>query len=144
MKKAYHIEKLSTHIYLNDYNDGDLAYSNSWNGPDVLHALMYKEFGSIADILKLLNDKYLELKADTENIKNWKFFDDFDLGGEIRFTSIMMIDEDNRIANESDLEAWMNGKKRLYKATTILYVKADHASTSDLVEESRKLGLDPV
>ena len=105
MKKIYRIASLSTDVHEDDYKEGELEFVNSWTGSDVLRSLMYSEFESIADILKMLNDKYLYIWKDADNIKNWAIFDDPDLKDEIRFDCDTMVDVDNNVADESDLKA---------------------------------------
>jgi len=147
MKKVYRIASLSTDVHEDDYKEGELNFVNSWSGQDVLGTSMFKEFGSITDILKLLNDKYLYIYKDADNIKNWAIFEDPDLTEEIRFDCDTMVDVNNSVADESDLEAWKNGKKKLYNAHTVLYVKAEYiecASASELTEEAKKLGLETI
>ena len=147
MKKVYRIASLSTDVYVDDYKDGELEHVNSWSGPDVLHAVMYRGFESIADILKLLNDKYLYIYKDADNIKNWAIFEDPDLKDEIRFDCDTKVDVDNNVADEADLEAWKNGRKKLYNAHSVLYVKAEYvefASNNELTEEAKKLGLEMI
>lgn len=147
MKKVYKIASLSTDVHEDDYKDGELGFVNSWTGKEVLGSSMFKEFESIADILKLLNDKYLYIWKDADNIKNWAIFEEPDLKDEIRFDCDTTVDVDNNVADESDLEAWKNGKKKLYNAHSVLYVKAEYveyASASELTEEAKKLGLETV
>ena len=147
MKKVYRIASLSTDVHEDDYKEGELNFVNSWSGQDVLGTSMFKEFGSITDILKLLNDKYLYIYKDADNIKNWAIFEDPDLTEEIRFDCDTMVDVNNSVADESDLEAWKNGKKKLYNAHTVLYVKAEYiecASNNELTEEAKKLGLETI
>lgn len=145
MKKIYRIASLSTDVHEDDYKEGELDYVNSWSGPDVLRSAMYREFESIADILKLLNEKYLYIWKGADNIKNWAIFEDPDLKGEIRFDCDTMVDVDNNVADESDLKAWKKGKKKLYNAHSVLYVKGEYteyASAEELTEEAKKLGLE--
>ena len=147
MKKVYRIASLSTDVHVDDYKDGELEHVNNWTGHDVLGTSMFKEFESIADILKLLNDKYLYIYKDADNIKNWAIFDDPDLTKEIRFDCDTTVDVDNNVAGESDLEAWKNGKKKLYNAHSVLYVKCEYveyASAGELAEEAKKLGLETI
>ena len=147
MKKVYRIASLSTDVHEDDYKDGELEFVNSWTGPDVLHAAMYREFDSIDTILKLLNDKYLYIWKDADNIKNWAIFEDPDLKDEIRFDCDTMVDVDNNVADESDLEAWKNGRKKLFNAHSVLYVKCEYieyASANELTEEAKKLGLEMI
>lgn len=147
MKKVYRIESLSTDVHEDDYEQGELDYVNSWSGPDVLRSAMYREFESIADILKLLNSKYLYIYKGADDIKNWAIFDDPDLKDEIRFDCDTMVDVDNNVADESDLKAWEKGKKKLFNAHSVLYVKGEyieHASADELTEEAKKLGLETV
>lgn len=144
MKKIYRIESLFTDVHEYDYKDGELEFVNSWSGSDVLRSLMYREFESIADILKMLNSKYLYIYKDADNIKNWAIFDDPDLEDEIRFDCDTMVDGDNIVADEADLEAWKKGRKKLYNAHSVLCVKAEYteyASADELAEEAKKLGL---
>lgn len=147
MKKVYKIASLSTDVHVDDYEQGELEHVNSWSGPDVLHAVMYRGFESIADILKLLNDKYLYIYKDADNIKNWAIFEDPDLKDEIRFDCDTKVDVDNNVADEADLKAWKKGKKKLYNAHSVLYVKAEYvefASNNELTEEAKKLGLEMI
>lgn len=147
MKKVYRIASLSTDVYEDDYERGELGRVNSWSGPDVLHAFMYKEFESIADILKMLNDKYLCIWKNADDIKNWVIFEDPDLKDKIRFDCDTMIDVNNGVADESELEAWMKGKEKLFNAHSVLYVKGEYtesASADELTEEAKKLGLEIV
>ena len=147
MKKVYRIVSLSTDVHEDDYKEGELDYVNSWSGSDVLRSTMYREFESIADILKLLNSKYLYIYKGADDIKNWAIFDDPDLKDEIRFDCDTMVDVDNNVADESDLEKWKKGKKKLYNAHSVLYVKAEYieyAPTDELTEEAKKLGLETV
>ena len=96
MKKIYRIAGLFTDVYEDDYEQGELGHVNNWTGPDILHSLMYHEFESIADILKMLNDKYLYIWKDADNIKNWVIFEDPDLKDEIRFDCDTMVDVDEQ------------------------------------------------
>lgn len=147
MKKIYRIAGLFTDVYEDDYEQGELGHVNNWTGPDVLHSLMYHEFESIADILKMLNDKYLYIWKDADNIKNWAIFDDPDLKDEIRFDCDTTVDIDNNVADDSDLEAWKKGKKKLFNAHSVLYVKGEYieyASADELGEDAKKLGLETV
>lgn len=147
MKKVYRIVSLYTEVHEDDYKEGELDYVNSWSVSDVLRSAMYREFESIADILKLLNDKYLYIYKDADNIKNWAIFEDPDLKDEIRFDCDTMVDVDNNVADEADLKAWKNGEKKLFNAHSVLYVKCEcveYASTNELTEEAEKLGLDTV
>ena len=147
MKKVYRIASLSTDVHVNDYKDGELEFVNSWSGNDILGTAMFNDFKSIPDILKLLNDKYLYIYKDADNIKNWGIFEDPDLKDEIRFDCDTMVDVDNNVADESDLEAWKNGRKKLFNAHSILYVKAEYveyASNNELTEEAKKLGLETI
>ena len=147
MKKVYKIASLSTDVHVDDYEQGELEYVNGWSGHEVLGKTMYKEFDSIGNILKLLNDKYLYIYKDADNIKNWGIFEDPDLKEEIRFDCDTMVDVDNNVADESDLEAWKNGEKKLFNAHSILYVKAEYveyASINELTEEAKKLGLETI
>ena len=147
MKKVYKIASLSTDVHVDDYEQGELEYVNGWSGHEVLGKTMYKEFDSIGNILKLLNDKYLYIYKDADNIKNWGIFEDPDLKEEIRFDCDTMVDVDNNVADESDLEAWKNGEKKLFNAHSILYVKAEYveyASANELTEEAKKLGLETI
>ena len=147
MKKVYRIASLSTDVHEDDYKDGELEYVNGWTGHEVLGTAMYKEFDSIVDIFKLLNVKYLYIYKDADNIKNWAIFEDPDLKDEIRFDCDTMVDVDNNVADESDLEAWKNGKKKLFNAHSILYVKSEYieyASANELTEEAKKLGLETI
>lgn len=144
MKKVYKIASLSTDVHEDDYKDGELGYVNGWSGHDVLGTTMFKEFDSVADILKMLNEKYLYIYKDTDNIKNWGIFEDPDLKDEIRFDCDSLVDVDNNIADESDIESWKKGETKLFNAHSILYVKAEYveyASTNELTEEAKKLGL---
>lgn len=147
MKKVYRIASLSTVVYEDDYKEGELEHVNSWYGRDVLGTAMFKDFESIADILKLLNDKYLYIYKGADNIKNWAIFEDPDLKDEIRFDCDTMVDVDNNVADESDLEEWKKGEKKLYNAHSVLYVNAEYveyASASELTEEAKKLGLETI
>ena len=147
MKKVYRIECLSTDVHEDDYEHGELEFVNSWSGPDVLHAAMYREFESIGDILKMLNSKYLYIYKDADNIKNWAIFEDPDLKDEIRFDCDTKVDVDNNVADESDLEAWKKGRKKLFNAHSVLYVKCEYieyASANELNEEAKKLGLETI
>lgn len=147
MKKVYRIASLSTDVHEDDYKDGELGFVNYWTGKDILGTAMFNDFESIADILKMLNDKYLYIWKDADNIKNWAIFEDPDLKDEIRFDCDTMVDVDNNVADESDLEAWKNGRKKLFNAHSVLYVKAEYvkyASTSELTEEAKKLGLEMI
>lgn len=147
MKKVYRIASLSTDVHVDDYEQGELEYVNGWSGHEVLGATMYKEFDSIGDILKLLNDKYLYIYKDADNIKNWGIFEDPDLKEEIRFDCDTMVDVDNNVADESDLEAWKKGEKKLFNAHSILYIKAEYveyAPADELTEEAKKLGLETI
>lgn len=147
MKKVYRIASLSTDVHEDDYKEGELEHVNSWSGQDILGSSMFKEFESIASILKLLNDKYLYIYKDADNIKNWAIFEDPDLKDEIRFDCDTMVDVNNSVADDSDLEEWKKGEKKLYNAHSILYVKAEYiecASTSELTDEAKKLGLETI
>ena len=147
MKKIYRIASLSTDVHEDDYKEGELDFVNSWSGPDVLRSAMYREFKSIADILKLLNEKYLYSWKNADDIKNWAIFDDPDMKDEIRFDCDTMVDVDNNVADEADLNAWKKGKKKLFNAHSVLYVKCEYtknASTDELTEEAKKLGLETV
>lgn len=147
MKKVYRITSLSTDVHVDDYKDGELEFVNSWTGKDVLGTAMFNDFESIADILKLLNDKYLYIWKDADNINNWAIFEDPDLKDEIRFDCDTMVDVNNSAADDSDLEEWKNGEKKLYNAHSVLYVKAEYvkyASASELTEEAKKLGLETI
>lgn len=147
MKKIYRIASLSTDVHEDDYKEGELEFVNSWSGPDVLQSAMYREFKSIADILKLLNEKYLYIWKNADDIKNWAIFDDPDMKDEIRFDCDTMVDVDNNVADEADLKAWKKGKKKLFNAHSVLYVKCEYtkyASTDELTEEAKKLGLETV
>lgn len=147
MKKIYRIASLSTDVHEDDYKQGELDFVNSWSGPDVLRSAMYREFESIADILKLLNEKYLYIWKNADDIKNWAIFDDSTLKDEIRFDCDTMVDVDNNVADESDLKAWKKGKKKLFNAHSVLYVKCEYtkyASADELTEEAKKLGLETV
>ena len=147
MKKVYRIASLSTDVHVDDYEQGELEYVNGWSGHEVLGTAMYKEFDSIGDILKLLNDKYLYIYKDADNIKNWGLFEDPDLKEEIRFDCDTMVDVDNNVADESDLEAWKKGEKKLFNAHSILYIKAEYveyAPADELTEEAKKLGLETI
>lgn len=147
MKKVYRIASLSTDVHEDDYKEGELEFVNSWSGHDVLGKIMFKEFESIGDILKMLNDKYLYIYKDTDNIKNWAIFEDPDLKDEIRFDCDTMVDVDNNVADESDLEAWKNGRTKLFNAHSVLYVKAEYveyAPNNELTEEAKKLGLETI
>lgn len=106
---------------------------------------MFNGFESIADILKMLNEHYLYIWKDADNIKNWAIFEDSDLKDEIRFDCDTMVDADNNVADEADLKAWKKGKKKLFNAHSVLYVKAEYveyASNNELTEEAKKLGLE--
>ncbi len=147
MKKVYRIASLSTDVHEDDYKEGELEHVNSWSGQDVLGSSMFKEFESIASILKLLNDKYLYIYKDVDNIKNWAIFDDPDLTEEIRFDCDTMVDVNNSVADDSDLEEWKKGEKKLYNAHSVLYVKAEYiecASAGELTDEAKKLGLETI
>lgn len=147
MKKIYRIASLSTDVHEDDYKHGELEFVNGWSGKDILGTSMFKEFESIADILKMLNEKYLYIWKDEDNIKNWAIFDDPDLKDEIRFDCDTMVDVDNNVADEDDLKAWKKGKKKLYNAHSVLYVKCEYtkyASADELTEEAQKLGLEIV
>lgn len=147
MKKIYRIASLSTDVHEDDYKHGELEFVNGWTGKDILGTSMFTEFESIADILKLLNEKYLYIWEDEDNIKNWAIFDDPDLKDEIRFDCDTMVDVDNNVADEDDLKAWKKGKKKLYNAHSVLYVKCEYtkyASADELTEEAEKLGLEIV
>ena len=147
MKKVYRIASLSTDVHEDDYKEGELEHVNGWSGHDVLGQTMFKEFDSIPDILKMLNDKYLYIYKDADNIKNWGIFEDPDLKDEIRFDCDTMVDVDNNVADESDLEEWKKGEKKLYNAHSVLYVKAEYveyASADELTEEAKKLGLEMI
>ena len=147
MKKIYRIASLSTDVHVDDYKQGELEYVNGWSGHEVLGTNMYKEFDSIGDILKMLNDKYLYIYKDADNIKNWGIFEDPDLKDEIRFDCDTMVDVDNNVADESDLKAWKKGEKKLFNAHSILYIKAEYveyASVNELTEEAKKLGLETI
>lgn len=145
MKKVYRIASLSTVVYEDDYKHGEGDFVNGWTGSDILRSHMYSEFESIADILKLLNSKYLYIWKDADNIKNWAIFDDSDLKDEIRFDCDTMVDVDGDVADEAELEAWKKGEKKLYNAHSVLYVKCEYtkyASADELTEEAEKLGLE--
>ena len=147
MKKVYRIASLSTVVYEDDYKEGELEHVNSWYGLDVLGTAMFKDFESIDAILKLLNDKYLYIYKDADNIKNWAIFEDPDLKDEIRFDCDTMVDVDNNVADESDLEEWKKGEKKLFNAHSVLYVKCEYieyASNNELTEEAKKLGLEMI
>lgn len=147
MKKVYKIASLSTDVHEDSYEQGELDYVNSWTGHDVLGTAMFKEFNSIGDILKMLNDKYLYIYKDANNIKNWGIFDDPDLKDEIRFDCDSLVDVDNNIADESDIESWKKGETKLFNAHSVLYVKAEYveyASANELTEEAKKLGLETI
>lgn len=147
MKKVYRIASLSSTVHEDDYEQGELECVNHWSGPDVLHASMYREFESIPDILKMLNDEYLYIHKDADNIKNWAIFEDPDLKDEIRFDCDTMVDIDNNVADEADLEAWKKGRKKLFNAHSVLYVKCEYtkyASADELTEEAKKLGLETI
>lgn len=147
MKKVYKIASLSTDVHEDSYEQGELDYVNGWTGHDVLGQAMFKEFDSIGDILKMLNDKYLYIYKDTDNIKNWGIFDDPDLKDEIRFDCDNLVDVDNNVADESDIEAWKKGERKLFTAHSVLYVKAEYveyASANELTEEAKKLGLETI
>lgn len=147
MKKVYRIASLSTGVHEDDYKDGELGFVNYWTGKDILGTAMFNDFESIADILKMLNDKYLYIWKDADNIKNWAIFEDPDLKDEIRFDCDTTVDVDNNVAGESDLEAWKNGEKKLYNAHSVLYVKCEYveyASAGELTEEAKKLGLEMI
>jgi hypothetical protein len=147
MKKVYKIASLSSTVHEDDYEQGELECVNHWSGPDVLHADMYREFESIDAILKMLNDEYLYIHKDADNIKNWAIFEDPDLKDEIRFDCDTMVDIDNNVADEADLAAWKKGRKKLFNAHSILYVKCEYtkyASADELTEEAKKLGLETI
>lgn len=145
MKKIYRIASLSTDVHEDSYKGGELDFVNSWSGKDVLQSTMFNGFESIADILKMLNEHYLYIWKDADNIKNWAIFEDSDLKDEIRFDCDTMVDADNNVADEADLKAWKKGKKKLFNAHSVLYVKAEYveyASNNELTEEAKKLGLE--
>lgn len=147
MKKVYKIASLFTDVHEDDYKEGELGYVNGWSGHDILGTAMFKEFDSIADILKMLNEKYLYIYKDADNIKNWGIFEDPDLKDEIRFDCDSLVDVDNNIADESDIESWKKGETKLFNAHSILYVKAEYveyASADELTEEAKKLGLETI
>lgn len=146
-QKIYRIKSLSTDVYEDDWEDGEGEYVNYWSGSDVLGRKMYKEFSSLGDILRMLNDEYLYIWKDADNIKNWAIFDDPDLKDEIRFDCETMVDKDNRPADESDIESWRKGKKKLFNAHSVLYVTAEYttyASAAELTEDAKKIGLDTI
>lgn len=146
-KKIYRIKSLSTDVYEDDWEDGEGEHVNYWSGSDVLGRKMYKEFSSLGDILRMLNDEYLYIWKDADNIKNWAIFDDPDLKDEIRFDCDTMVDVDNNVADESDLKAWKNGRKKLFNAHSVLYVTAEYttyASAAELTEDAKKIGLDTI
>lgn len=147
LKKIYRIKSLFTDVYEDDWEDGEGEHVNYWSGSDVLGRKMYKEFSSLGDILRMLNDEYLYIWKDADNIKNWAIFDDPDLKDEIRFDCETMVDVDNRVADESDIESWRKGKKRLFNAHSVLYVTAEYttyASAAELTEDAKKIGLDTI
>lgn len=147
MKKVYRIASLSSTVHEDDYEQGELEHVNSWTGKDVLGTAMFNDFESIDTILKMLNDKYLYIYKDADNIKNWAIFEDPDLKDEIRFDCDTMVDIDNNVADEADLEAWKKGRKKLFNAHSVLYVKCEyieHASNNELTEEAKKLGLETI
>lgn len=146
-QKIYRIKSLSTDVYEDDWEDGEGEHVNSWSGSDVLGRKMYKEFSSLGDILKMLNDEYLYIWKDADNIKNWAIFDDPDLKDEIRFDCDTTVDVDNSPADESDIESWKKGKKKLFNAHSVLYVTAEYttyASAAELTEDAKKIGLDTI
>lgn len=147
MKKIYRIKHLSTDVYEDDWEDGEGEHVNSWSGREVLGQTMSADYDSIGDILRMLNDKYLYLWKDADNIKNWAIFVDDSLEDEIRLDCDTLVDVENSPADDTDIENWKQGKTKLYNAHSVLYVTAEYAtyaSTDELTEEAEKLGLGTV
>lgn len=147
MKKVYRIASLSTSVYEDSYEQGELGCVNGWSGHDVLGKTMFKEFDSIADILKMLNEEYFYIYKGADNIKNWGIFEDPDLKDRIRFDSDRLVNIDNYAASESEIEAWKKGEKKLFNAHSILYIVAEYveyAPADELTEEAKKLGLETI
>lgn len=127
MKKIYKITKCYTDVHEDSYKDGELGFCNQWNIHETNSSLELKEYASLKDLLVEVGDKYLVLpyKQDEKKIEEyWFHYEDPDLKDEIRFDNDCMVDGESMATNDHDIELWKEGKKKLYNAHTVLYVKA--------------------
>ena len=127
MKKIYKITGCTTDVHEDSYKDGELGFCNQWSMTDNYMGLFCKEYDSLKDLLIEVGDKYLILpyKQDEKKIEEyWFHYEDPDLKDEIRFDNDCMVDGDSLATNDHDIELWKEGKKKLYNAHTVLYVKA--------------------
>lgn len=146
-QKIYRIQSLNTEVVEDDWNHGEGDYVNSWSGGEVLGKKMYQSFNSLADIFRMLNEDYLYMWKGVDNIKNWFIFEDPDHENEIRFDCDTLVDKDNSPADEYDIKSWKKGEQKLFNAHSVLYVTAEYtkpASTAELTEDAKKLGLDTI
>ena len=150
MKKIYKITGCTTDVHEDSYQEGEGKFVNCWSIREHLASLELKEFDSLKDLLMEVGEKYLILpfKQDIKKVKDyWFHFDDDGLKDEIRFDNDCMVDVDNEEPSASDIREWKKGKKMLYNAHTVLYVKASYvkeATTAELEEDTKKLGIETV
>lgn len=143
MKKVYKIINCSTTVNEDSYENGEGKYVNCWSLSENFDSrILLKDYDSIEEILKTLNEKYLYHSGN--DVKNWYIFEDPDLKTEIRFDTDQQVDEDNHEASEYKLELWKQDKMKLYAAHTVLYVKAiiyEEVNYDEMYKEAKNIGL---
>lgn len=147
MKKIYKLTYGFTDVHEDNYQEGEGDFANCWNTREVCPALELKDYDSIGDLLAEVNEKYLY--EDKTKIKGfWNIFEDpYRQKEEIRFDCDQQLDVDNRVADDDDIKQWKKGKKKLFAAHTVLYVKSfyvEETKFDEMYQDAKALGLDDI
>lgn len=146
MKKIYKITHCNTDVHEDDYQHGEGDFVNCWSLREICPVVELTEFDSISDLLAVVNEKYLY--EDKTKLKGfWYIFEDPDLKDEIRFDCDQQVDVDNQVADDDDIKQWKKGKKKLFAAHTVLYVKAvyiEETKYDEMYQDAKALGLDDI
>lgn len=147
MKKVYKIKNLFSSVTEDSYKDGEVCDSGFWSGPDILGKKIYSDFDSILNILRMLNEDYLNMRKDVDNIENWAIFEDDSLSNEIRLDCDILVDTENFPAGDNEIEKWKRGQMKLYNVHSVLHVAAEYVTYSpkdELTSEAQSLGLETI
>ena len=146
MKKIYKITHCNTDVHEDDYKHGEGDFVNCWSLREICPGVELTDFNSLGDLLATVNDKYLY--EDKTKIKGfWNIFEDPDLKEEIRFDCDQQVDVDNQVADDDDIKQWKKGKKKLFNAHTVLYVKAiyvEETKYDEMYQDAKALGLEDI
>lgn len=138
---VFTLKSCNVEVHEDSYEDGEGAFVNAWDDLKEYAGVQYR---SLQKVIELIANRSIYNKDYTKP-ENWLAFEYDDKDGTLRLDTDVLVDVENRPADDSDIERWKKGEVELYNAHYSVYVRCEYTAVvpKDAIErETKDLGFD--